>query len=187
MLVAESGPRQDQSRNDASIEFGEDLWSQIESCAARMQVTPAEYVRAAVRGAVTGDESLELLAGRVWVAVADHSGGSQREVQAGTVARGGEAVYSASADWRMIRALADTRLRHAIMTLAEWLERIVHPADEPRVVATIEAARRDKSPFEMEHRSLRADRTVVNARLSAVPLDRGGGAISEWLVALRHE
>ena len=219
------GAREDQRGHDAKVGFTEDLWTQVQRRASRSGITPADFVREAVRRAVVGDESLEQLAARVRAAVADQShefrregeralstlarlvseerrNGSRalqaegertlrqrrdlraaREMLLEQVAAGGEAVYTASPDWRRIRALTGSPAHDATMTLEAWLQDIVHPADERRVATAIEAARRDLSPLELEHRSVQADRTV---RLRAVPLEAGEGRVSEWLVALRH-
>jgi hypothetical protein len=96
-------------------------------------------------------------------------------------------VFSASADWDRIRALSEDPAGSATMPLERWLERHVHPDDKQRVAGAIETASREKSPFELEHRSVSADGAVGTVRVSAVPLGPDKGQIIEWLVAARHE
>ena len=55
------GAREDQNGHDANVGFSEELWTQVRRRASGSGITPADFVREAVRRAVVGDESLEFL------------------------------------------------------------------------------------------------------------------------------
>lgn len=95
-----------------------------------------------------------------------------------------EVVYRMSPDWGEMRQLhgrnfmADTH-----EPTAQWLNNYIHPQDQARVLATIDAAIAAKSIFELEHRVLRVDGELGWAQSRAVPLLDPDGAIIEWIGA----
>lgn len=95
-----------------------------------------------------------------------------------------EVVYRMSPDWREMRHLhgrnfmADTH-----EPTAQWLNNYIHPRDQARVLAAIDAAIAAKSIFELEHRVLRVDGELGWAQSRAVPLLDPDGAIIEWIGA----
>jgi len=94
------------------------------------------------------------------------------------------AIYRMSPDWSEMRQLrgrdfiADTETpsRH-------WLEKYIHPDDQPHVKAVINEAIRTKSIFELEHRVLRVDGTLGWTFSRAIPLLDANGEIVEWFGA----
>ena len=65
-------------------------------------------------------------------------------------------------------------------TNANWLQEYIHPDDQPRVEAAYEAAIRQKSIFELEHRVRRADGSLGWTLSRAIPLLNESGHITEW-------
>ena len=64
-----------------------------------------------------------------------------------------------------------------------WLEKYIHPDDQPNVLAVINEAIRTKSTFELEHRVIRVDGTLGWTFSRAVPLLDANGEIVEWFGA----
>jgi len=95
-----------------------------------------------------------------------------------------DAVYQMGPDWSEMRLL---RGRDFIASTEEpsrtWLQKYIHPEDQPRVRAAIEEAIRTKSTFELEHRVLRRDGTLGWTFSRAVPLLDSQGEIVEWFGA----
>src|SRR6478752_1449709 len=95
-----------------------------------------------------------------------------------------DVIYRMSADWSEMRFLqgrqfiADTR--EPTLT---WLEKYIHPDDQPRVKQAISEALEAKKPFQLEHRVLRTDGTVGWTFSRALPIFDGDGKILEWLGA----
>jgi PAS domain S-box-containing protein len=93
-----------------------------------------------------------------------------------------DVVYRVSADWTEMRHLQG---REFIADTHEpsrtWLEKYIHPDDQPHVMAVIREAVRTKSVFELEHRVLRVDGTLGWTFSRAIPLMDKGGEVVEWL------
>lgn len=93
-------------------------------------------------------------------------------------------VYCMSPDWRQMRFLdgrgfiADTRAPSET-----WLERYIHPDDQPHVMKVIQEAIRTKCTFVLEHRVRRVDGTLGWTQSRAVPLLDADGEITEWFGA----
>lgn len=86
-----------------------------------------------------------------------------------------------SPDWREMRYLAGKEfIPDTTEPSRAWLERYIHPDDQPQVMATIEQAIRSKSTFELEHRVIRADGTLGWTFSRAIPLLDDHGTIIEW-------
>jgi PAS domain S-box-containing protein len=95
-----------------------------------------------------------------------------------------DAVYRMNPDWSEMRQL---RGRDFIADTEEpnrtWLQKYIHPDDQPRVTAAIAEAVRTRGIFELEHRVLRVDGTLGWTFSRAVPLQDANGEIVEWLGA----
>ena len=95
-----------------------------------------------------------------------------------------DVVYRMSPDWSEMREL---RGREFIADTAapsgSWLEKYIHPDDQPHVMAVINEAIRAKSVFQLEHRVLRVDGTLGWTFSRAIPLLDASGAIVEWFGA----
>lgn len=95
-----------------------------------------------------------------------------------------EALYRMSPDWRQMHEihsrgfLADTD-----SPSREWLEKYIHPDDQPQVTAAIEEAIAQRSIFQMEHRVRRADGSLGWTSSRAVPLMDEHGEVLEWFGA----
>ncbi|HET8701535.1 MAG TPA: GAF domain-containing protein, partial [Nitrococcus sp.] len=93
-------------------------------------------------------------------------------------------VYRMSPDWGELRQLqgrdfiADTK-----RPSRSWLQKYIHPDDQPRVMAVINEAVRTKSLFELEHRVRRVDGTLGWTLSRAIPLLDANGGITEWFGA----
>jgi PAS domain S-box-containing protein len=95
-----------------------------------------------------------------------------------------DVVYRMSPDWSVMREL---RGREFIADTEEpsgtWLEKYIHPDDQPHVMATIREAIRTKSVFQLEHRVLRVDGSLGWTFSRAIPLLDASGEIVEWFGA----
>lgn len=86
------------------------------------------------------------------------------------VSASSDTVYRMCPDWREMRRLQG---RESIAETAgpgrTWLERNIHPDDQPRVVAAIEEAVRARAVFEQELRIIRADGTLGGSSPAPFP------------------
>lgn len=93
-------------------------------------------------------------------------------------------VFRMSPDWKEMWRLDGNGL---VEDLCEprtgWIERYIHPADQPLVREKIAEAVRTKSMFDLEHRVLRPDGSAAWTRSRAVPLLDERGEIREWFGA----
>jgi PAS domain S-box-containing protein len=93
-------------------------------------------------------------------------------------------VYRMSPDWAEMWELQG---RDVIFDTTEpsrtWLQKYIHPDDQPQVMEVVSEAVRNKSPFELEHRVRRADGTLGWTLSRAVPLLDAAGEIVEWFGA----
>lgn len=97
-----------------------------------------------------------------------------------------DVVYCMSPDWREMRYLAGKEfIADTHRPSRVWLERYIHPDDQPEVMAAIERAIRDKSTFELEHRVIRADGTLGWTFSRAIPVLDAHGRIVEWFGAAK--
>jgi signal transduction histidine kinase/DNA-binding response OmpR family regulator len=95
-----------------------------------------------------------------------------------------DAVYRMSADWTEMRHL------HGRNFIAEqpdptstWMDKYIHPDDQPRVRAAVADAIRTRGVFELEHRVIRVDGSLGWTYSRAIPLLGDDGTISEWIGA----
>ncbi|BEL06862.1 hypothetical protein Q0Z83_050530 [Actinoplanes sichuanensis] len=95
---------------------------------------------------------------------------------------GFDVVYRMSADWSSMHAL-DGRgfLTDTTEPTASWLETYIDPADQPEVLAAINAAIEAKGVFQLEHRVRRPDGTLARTLSRAVPLLDDDGEVIEWI------
>lgn len=93
-----------------------------------------------------------------------------------------DVVYRMNADWSVMWQLQG---REFIADTHEpsrtWMDRYIHPDDQPGVSAAIAEAIRTKGTFELEHRVLRVDGTLGWTLSRAIPLLDDHGEIVEWI------
>jgi PAS domain S-box-containing protein len=100
------------------------------------------------------------------------------------VSASSEVLYRMSPDWSEMSHLtgggfiADTEIPDR-----DWLQKYIHPDDQPRVTKVIGEAIRAKSVFQLEHRVLRVDGSLGWTSSRAVPLLDANGQIIEWFGA----
>ena len=92
-----------------------------------------------------------------------------------------DVVYRMSADWTEMRFLQG---REFIADTSEpsrtWLDKYIHPDDQPRVKQVLCEAIRTKNVFELEHRVLRVDGTLGWTFSRAIPILDKVGEVVEW-------
>jgi PAS domain S-box-containing protein len=100
------------------------------------------------------------------------------------VSASSDVLYRMSPDWKEMRQLhggaflADTETPDP-----NWLEKYIHPDDQPRVRDAIDAAIRTRTTFELEHRVLRVDGSLGWTLSRAIPVKDASGAVTEWFGA----
>jgi PAS domain S-box-containing protein len=97
-----------------------------------------------------------------------------------------DVIYRMSADWSEMRHLqGKSFIPDTTDPTRSWLEKYIHPDDQPAVLSAIQAAIRNKSAFELEHRVIRVDGTHGWIFSRAIPLLDSQGEIEEWFGAAR--
>jgi signal transduction histidine kinase/DNA-binding response OmpR family regulator len=95
-----------------------------------------------------------------------------------------DVFYCMSPDWTEMRHLQG---REFIADTHEpsrtWLDKYIHPDDQPLVRETISRAIRTKGVFELEHRVIRRDGTLGWTYSRAIPILNAQGEIVEWFGA----
>ncbi|HTG83114.1 MAG TPA: PAS domain S-box protein [Geobacteraceae bacterium] len=100
------------------------------------------------------------------------------------VSASSEVLYRMSPDWSEMRQLSSQKfLTSTESPSTTWLQKYIHPDDQPHVTAVIQEAIRTKSLFELEHRVLRADGSLGWTLSRAIPLLDADGGIVEWFGA----
>ena len=95
-----------------------------------------------------------------------------------------DVVYRMNPDWSDIRQLRGRDfIPDTEAPSGAWLQKYIHPDDQPRVLAAIDKAIRTKSIFELEHRVLRVDGALGWTFSRAIPLLDANREIVEWLGA----
>ena len=90
-------------------------------------------------------------------------------------------LYKMSADWSELRNLQGKNIFADTATPdCKWSEKFLLAEDRPHVLAVIAKAIETRSPFELEHRVLRADGKIAWIFSRAVPLLDAQGNIVEW-------
>ncbi|MBP28902.1 PAS domain-containing protein [Methylobacterium sp.] len=98
------------------------------------------------------------------------------------VAASSDVVYRMSPDWsEMLDLEGRGFLYDTLEPSRAWLDRYIHPDDQPTVQAAIAQAIHTKSMFELEHRVRRADGTLGWTHSRAVPILDQQGTVTEWL------
>ncbi|TGN49289.1 PAS domain S-box protein, partial [Paracoccus liaowanqingii] len=93
-----------------------------------------------------------------------------------------DAIYRMSPDWSQMRQLEGKAfLPDTGAPGGTWLDRYIHPDDQPHVHAAIAQAIAAKAVFELEHRVIRRDGSLGWTRSRAVPVLDVEGRITEWL------
>jgi len=94
------------------------------------------------------------------------------------------AIYRMSPDWSEMRRL-DGRgfIQDVQQPIRAWLSEYIDSSDRTEVIAAIERAVSERSPFELEHRVRRTDGTLGWTLSRAVPLFDAEGEIVEWMGA----
>ena len=95
-----------------------------------------------------------------------------------------DVMYRVSADWSEA-LMVDGRGFIADTSVPDphWFKRNVHPDDQPRVRAAIDAAIRDETVFELEHKVQRVDGTPGWTFSRAIPVRDEHGKVTEWFGA----
>ena len=92
-----------------------------------------------------------------------------------------DAAYRMSPDWHEMRQLQGRDFTDDTSEpRTDWMQEFIHPQDQPKVRAAIDAAIDAKGIFELEHRVVRVDGETGWTRSRAVPLLGADGAIVEW-------
>ncbi len=90
-------------------------------------------------------------------------------------------AYRMNADWSEMRQLSgkdfipDTEGPNR-----DWLDKYIHPEDQPVVKSAIQQAIQKRRVFELEHRVLRVDGSLGWTSSRAVPLLSDSGEVVEW-------
>ena len=95
-----------------------------------------------------------------------------------------DVIYRMSPDWTQMREL-DGRgfIADTTAPSTSWLDEYIDPGDQLQVLEAVQAAIRDKAPFELEHRIRRPDGTLAWTFSRAVPLLDDRGTVTEWIAA----
>ncbi|MFC4548830.1 MULTISPECIES: PAS domain-containing protein [Halorussus] len=97
------------------------------------------------------------------------------------VAASSDVVYRMSPDWSEMHELEGKEFLADIdESTSDWLDKYIHPDDQPRVTEVIEEAIRTKSVFELEHRVEQEDGSTGWTFSRAVPMLDEDGDIDEW-------
>jgi two-component sensor histidine kinase/PAS domain-containing protein len=95
-----------------------------------------------------------------------------------------DVLYRMSPDWSVMRQLSGGGfLADSETANRSWIDKYIHPDDQPRVTEVIDEAIRTKSTFELEHRVIRVDGSLGWVSSRAVPVFDANGGIREWFGA----
>jgi len=95
-----------------------------------------------------------------------------------------DVVYRMSPDWREMRHLDGREfIPDTLEPSRTWLERYIHPDDQPLVVEAIARAVDARTVFELEHRIIRADGTLGWTHSRAIPILDEHDQVAEWFGA----
>jgi PAS domain S-box-containing protein len=95
-----------------------------------------------------------------------------------------DVVYRMSADWtEMSYVLGREFVANTLEPSKSWLDKYIHPGDQPKVMRAIDEAIQSKSLFALEHRVIRADGQIGWTFSRAVPILDQRGEIVEWFGA----
>jgi len=92
-----------------------------------------------------------------------------------------DVVYRMSADWTQMYYLKGKNFVADTENPSNgWLHKYIHPDDQSKVISALQEAIRNKGPFQLEHRVLKADGSVGWTFSRAIPLLDENGGIIEW-------
>jgi PAS domain S-box-containing protein len=95
-----------------------------------------------------------------------------------------DVIYRMSSDWTEMRHLMGREfIADTLEPSQSWLDKYIHPDDQPHLTETIQKAIRSKSVFALEHRVIRTDGTLGWTCSRAVPILDDAGEIVEWFGA----
>lgn len=95
-----------------------------------------------------------------------------------------DVIYRMSPDWRVMHPLEGRGLiADNLEENNHWLQDNLPPEEHERVKAAIEAAIKDKKPFQLEHKVLRPDGSIGWTFSRAIPVLNDKGEIVEWFGA----
>lgn len=95
-----------------------------------------------------------------------------------------DVIYQMSGDWAEMRHLVGRDfIADTLEPSRAWLDKYIHPDDQPQVTRTIQEAIRNQSVFSLEHRVIRTDGTLGWIFSRAVPILNDRGEIVEWFGA----
>jgi signal transduction histidine kinase/CheY-like chemotaxis protein len=97
-----------------------------------------------------------------------------------------DVVFRMSPDWTEMRYLRGKDfIPDTEGPSCAWLQKYIHPEDQPQVMTAINRAVAAKSVIELEHRVLRKDGTLEWTFSRAVPMLNSMGEIMEWFGTAR--
>lgn len=92
-----------------------------------------------------------------------------------------DVVYRMSPDWTEMSFLQGRRfIPDMLQPSRTWLDKYIHPDDQPSVMETIQGAIQSKSVFELEHRVIRVNGSLGWVYSRAIPILNDRGEIVEW-------
>ena len=95
-----------------------------------------------------------------------------------------DVVYCMSADWTEMRHLRGREfITDTVEPSRSWLDKYIHPDDQPHVMTTIRCAIQSRNVFELEHRVIRMDGSLGWVYSRAIPILDHAGEIIEWFGA----
>ncbi|WP_440008893.1 PAS domain-containing protein [Halomicrococcus sp. SG-WS-1] len=93
-----------------------------------------------------------------------------------------DVVYRMSPDWSEMHELEGKEfLADTDEPASDWLDKYIHPDEQPRVLEAIDEAIKTKSMFELEHRVEQEDGSTGWTFSRAVPMLDEDGEIEEWI------
>ncbi|WP_227352804.1 PAS domain-containing protein [Haladaptatus salinisoli] len=93
-----------------------------------------------------------------------------------------DVVYRMSPDWSEMHELEGKEfLADTAEPTSNWLDKYIHPDEQPRVLEAIDEAIRTKSLFELEHRVEQEDGSAGWTFSRAIPMLDEDGEIEEWI------
>ncbi|WP_339106263.1 PAS domain S-box protein [Haloterrigena salinisoli] len=93
-----------------------------------------------------------------------------------------DVVYRMSPDWSEMHEFTGKELlADTDEPTSDWLDKYIHPDEQPRVTEAIDEAIQTKSTFELEHRVEQDDGSTGWTFSRAVPMLNEDGEIEEWI------